>query len=60
MFNISDDIVRLSNDVDKEIEDQIKKVDEIAFYNQAKVIKYLECILERQQDMGIQMLEERQ
>ena len=39
MFNISDDIVRLSNDVDKEIEDQIKKVDEIAFYNQAKVLK---------------------
>lgn len=39
MFNISDKVIDLSNEVEEIIKEEFKKVDDIAFFNQAKVLK---------------------
>lgn len=39
MFNISDEIIKLSSEVENEINEQVKKIDEVALFNQAKVLK---------------------
>ena len=64
MYNelgISEKIENLSNEVEEEIKEEFKKIENISTYNSLKVLKalkiiiYLKCTLILQQDMGMEI-----